>query len=1261
MNLHTYLPQDRRRALAHGLTLPDRTQGTALFADISGFTPLTETLRASLGPRRGAEELTTQVNTVYTALITEIERYGGSVIGFAGDGLICWFDDADGPAALRAVSCGLALQEVIRPFQTLPSPDKSPATLAIKVAMATGPVRRFAVGDPNHLYLDTLAGTTIARLAAAERLAQKREVVIDEATAQALTALLRLQTWRQDPHTAERFGVVQQISAAGIPLLEAAPVALPVELIRPWLHPPVYERELAGQAAFLAEFRPCAALFALFSGIDYEDDAAEMQLDTITCQMQTIAARYEGDLLQLIIGDKGSYAYLNFGALNVHEDDPRRALKAAIALQSMNQELDWLAPPQIGISYGLMWAGTYGGQTRRTYTALGDDVNVAARLMETADPGQILVTPPIRTAVAHQYHFEPLPPRQVKGKSDPLHPFRLTGRHQRQTVRLQEPAYTLPIVGREAEVALVEEKLTLARQGQAQIIGIIAEAGLGKSRLVAEVIATARQRAFMVFGGACQSDGLNTPYLVWRAIGSAFFDVEPDAPLADQIDALSQAVNRLAPQRLAALPLLGTLLNLPIPDSDWTQALEPEIRRTALHALLEDCFKAAAQNEPILMVFEDMHWVDALSHDLLLELAQSLVRHPVSFVLAYRPPQLERLQQSPLKSLPNFTPVMLGQLRDSDVKQMIQAKLSQLYPRRSGDIPSELVEKLMARTQGSPFYLEELLNYLRDHDIDPRNPAVLEKIDLPDSLYTLILSRIDQLTELQKTTLRVASIIGRQFQAPWLPGYYPELGNLAEVKVALAQLDSLDITLLDSPEPEMAYLFKHIVTHEVTYQTLPFATRARLHEQFANYLETTFHDALPVETLAFHYGHSTNIAKQRYYLQKAGEAAQNNFANDAALAYYMRLLPLLTDPSAKARIHLKRGDIWRLVGDWTEAEVDYRAILNVSEHPLDRAQAQYALGKICRLRSNYDQAISWLREAEAGFLALDNPLGIVQTLTEVGYVFDRQGEFRQATEALQRALKVAHEVSYKKGIAQALNLLGNRASDQGDYSTAQTLYAESLSINRLLNDKLGISIALNNLGLITWAQGDYASARTLFEEGLSLKREMGNKQGIASLVSNLGLVTNDQGNYGGALALLTEALDLRRDIGDKFGVASSLNNLGNVAFNQGNYETAHSLLTESLSLTAALDDALGSAYNLGGLAEIAMKRGQFSRAATLSAAVGQLLIDINSKLEPAYMARIDEIVTTVQTELDEPSYQAAWSAGEQMALAEAIAYALDDS
>jgi len=818
--LRTYIPQDRLRALACGQTLPDRTAGSALFADISGFTALTESLRDALGSRQGSEELTRHLSLVYSALIAEVERHGGSVISFAGDAVTCWFDG--GEAAMRAVTCAFDLQAAMLAFSAISLPNGTTTSLALKVCVATGDARRFVVGDPEINYIDVLAGATVARTSSGEHLAGKGEILVDEATEEALGTCLSSEEWRT-AEGGEKFAVAGALRRRA-PIVHG-PDLQPLEpaLLKAWIDKSVYERECSGQASFLTEFRPGAVLFVNFAGIDYDADDAQTRLDSFVSHLQKIAARYGGTVLQLNIGDKGSYAYVNFGALSAHEDDSRRAVKTALDLR---QHTDLQL--RMGIAQGVMRVGAYGGVTRRTYGAIGDEVNLAARLMTTAGPGEILVSGPVHKALEVRFSADPRPPLPMKGKAEPLPVFVVTGERRHRAIRLQEPAHALPMVGRVPELELVNSRLDLAAQRKGQVIGIVAEAGMGKSRLVAEIIRSARRKGFVGYGGACQSDAVHTPYQAWKSVWQAFFEIDPEHPLRKQVRLLEGEVEDRAPERLDAMPLLNVVVDLQIPENDFTQHLEPKVRQGALHALLEECLKAAAKDEPILIVIEDLHWVDALSLELLEQLAKTLVGHAVGFVLAYRPSRLGIAQTSRLEALPQFTKVELRELTLGEAEQAIRAKLAQLYPARGGAMPSGLVEALMARAQGNPFYMEELLNYVRDRGLDPSD---LNRIELPDSLHALILSRIDQLSEGEKITLRVASVIGRLFRAEWLTGYYPELGAFPMVKKALDGLSNLDITPLDSPEPEWRYLFKHIVTHEVTYESLPFATRAGLHER----------------------------------------------------------------------------------------------------------------------------------------------------------------------------------------------------------------------------------------------------------------------------------------------------------------------------------------------------------------------------------------------------------------------------------------------
>jgi adenylate cyclase len=1299
-NLATYLPQDRRRALARGENLPDRAHGSVLFADISGFTPFTEALRHAYGARRGAEELTNHLDTVYTALIAEVERYGGSVTGFSGDAITCWFGDGgqgtgDGGrgTAVRAVACAVALQTAMAAFAEIALPNGEMGRLTIKIGIATGEVRRLVVGAD--YWLDVLAGETVNRTAVAEQLASAPEILLDQPTIAALGSAISLSEWRSSEATGERFGVLGAFTGE-VAVLPVEPLPeLGEEVTRPWLNPLVYEREKTGHALLQTDFRPCVALFVRFVGIDYEAGSAAEQLDQFIRPLQAILAHYEGALIDLTFGDKGSYAYINFGALTVHEDDARRAAKTALHLCDVARQHPVLAPLQIGLTRGVMRTGAYGGISRRHYGALGDEVNVAARLMSTAVPDQILVSDPLHEQLRHTFLFGAAQQLSLKGRRKPLTAFPL---HYEQTeqrpINLPEPSYNSPMIGREKEQLLIAQKLGLTQQGQSQIVALVGEAGLGKSRLALQTVLLALRQGFTSYGGACQADGLNTPYLVWKQLVANLFGLDAHQPPATQILRLQEQVRQYAPERAEALPLLGRLLDLPIPENSFTQGLESKNRQTVLHALLEDCLKRFSQQMPLLLVVEDLHWIDALSHDLLVELTQSCAAYPIFFLIVYRPTTLLRLQAPRLEARPNFTPILLSALDEAEARQLIQAKLHQLYPIRGRDVSPVLVQKLLARAEGNPFYLEELLNFLHGRGLDPRDETSWET-ELPDSLHALILSRLDQLTASQKRTMRVASIIGRLFSVSWLIGYYPALGDLPQLQADLTLLHNLDLTLLDRTEPELEYLFKHVITHEVTYESLPYATRARLHEQLAHYLEEIH---APLDSIAYHYGQSDNRAKKISYWQQAAEAAQASYANEAALAYYEQLLPLVQNSSVEAELRLKQGTIMELLGRWQEAEQAYQTALSLSS-PTQEAAVCLALGRLYRFRGVFDEALVWLARAEASGRV--HQIALLPILLETGFVLVRKRQLTEARVPLQEGLLLASQAADFASTALALNNLGNAALAEGDYEEAKKQYEESLALRRQLGDRMGMADSLNNLGLVAMAQQDLPLAQTVFKESLQFTHEIGYKHGLVAILGNLGVVAVQYGDYDKAQERLEATLSLARELGDLLYCSVLLNELARLRFWQGDIATAEAYYAEmlivshqikdqpqiasaecGLGMVALAEGRLAEARpliwnslhrrqdvvekealvdSLVGMAEILWREGQSRRCAQLLGGIAAVLATYGIAIRREMAEFHAKLLTAVRQNLSPTEFEAAWAEGETMNLEQAIHYALEET
>ncbi|HEY3312216.1 MAG TPA: tetratricopeptide repeat protein [Anaerolineales bacterium] len=1295
MTLQTYLPQDRLRALARNETLPDRTSGSALIADISGFTGLTEALRQALGTRHGAEELTKHLDAVYSVLIDEVERYGGSVIGFAGDAITCWFDQSQGEPAALATSCAFALQEVMRSFSTIQLPNQKPAGLSVKVAIATGLVRRFSVGDPDIQRLDALVGATVARTSTAEHLAKKGSILLDETTVNLLGSSLVVTEWCEDPETHEHFAVGGKFNHAVQPIIQSPLPTLSNEQLRSWIHPQVFDREIHNQGAFLTEFRPCLALFVRFQGIDYDSDAAEEELDAFIKKAQKTAVRHGGTLMDITIGDKGSYLYINLGALSAHEDDARRAIKIARELRDGSN-----LQTQIGITQGMMRVGAIGGEKRRAYGALGDDVNLAARLMQTAAPGEILVSGHVHNITANDFTFDPHPPLPMKGKTEPLPVFAVMGERQQRAIRLQEPAYALPMVGRRAEVKIIAEKLDLTLKGQSQIIGIVADAGMGKSRLVAEVIRLAHKQGFAGYGGVCQSDAINTPYLAWKAILAAFFDVDPSAPYRKQIRSLEGEIEDRAPERVQAMPLLGSLLDLEIPDNDFTRTLEPEFRQSTLRALLEDCLRATAQDEPLLIVIEDLHWIDPLSHDLLEELARALTDKPVCFVLAYRPPELARLEKPRLEAMPNFTKIELKELTVEEAEQAIRAKLVHLYPAGGGSLPTVLVEKLMSRAQGNPFYLEELLNYLHDRGLNPRDPNTLEKIELPDSLHTLILSRIDQLSEHEKMTLRVASIIGRSFRAAWLTGYYPELGSMPQVVVDLNELSTLDITPLDSTETELIYLFKHIVTHEVTYESLPFTMRAQLHEHLAQFLESTYPENPPLDALAFHYGLTNNLSKKREYIMKAAEAAFSVFSNESALEYYNQAMGLTTEPASVVDIHLKSGEIKELIGTREDAAPHYKAALQIAESNNLTQLTIKCLIKVGFTIGDYQQSLVWVKKAYEIACQINEPGSICDALIELSDVYWRMGNLNLGLQHAQKAISLARQENDRAREALACFFAATICGAMGDYVESHKNFETTLAIAREMNDMRRIGSTLLNCALTYYYEGDYQTARKYTEESLNFSRKIGDKRHTTIALNNLGNIFFIKGDFQSAQGYYLESLSLARELADRYSTSIAVSSLGILAFQEGRLEEAEGYYQEGMAISQALghkdsialihcyqgllalarhdelkarrsfQEGLKIAfesnlkayviYNLIGFACVYQAENNPRRAAQLLGAVNAIGTAAGFKIELELEQPYETTLLAAKGGLGQEAFDEAWRTGQQMTMDEAVKSALTE-
>jgi class 3 adenylate cyclase/Flp pilus assembly protein TadD len=1242
-DLSAYIPQDRRAALSQGVDLPDRASGAAMFADVSGFTPLAEALVSALGPRRGAEELTALLNQVYSALIEQVERFGGSVISFSGDAITCWFEDGswgmgDGswgnerfspspisqppaPAALRAAACALAMREAMGAFAAIPAPG-GPAALSVKVAVAAGPVRRFLLGDPQTQLLDVLAGPTLDRLSAIAQLVERDDVGVDPPTLDLVAGGVRVRGRRTGGRRAARVVLLGGLAA---PVAYSPWPALAGELgerqARAWLPPVIYERMRAGAAPFLAELRPATALMLQFGGLDYDANDAGERLDRYIRAVQQVIARYEGTLIDITMADKGGYLYAAFGAPVAHEDDATRALRAALELRDMPVMAAGDAP-RIGISQGTMRTGPYGGASRRAYGVLGDEVNLACRLMSAAAAGQILVSGRLRRVLTAGFFWSALPAMQVRGKRAPVELYRLLGAAEAQPGALRQAAPAAGVVGRAAERAALDElgAALLAGHGGAAVIE--GEPGIGKSRLLADLVERLRQRGAASLAGAGQSVEQQAPYRAWRDVFRSYFELDDSADPDAQRGAVVARARAAIPAQIERLPLLNDVLGLGLPDTPLTAGLAGAARSDALGDLLVALLRARAAAQPLVLAIEDAHWLASRSWALAARVARAVAaeRLPLLLLLATRRLEPDHPGAPHLRALveANARLVQLGQLGPSDIAALAADRLG-LSP---DELPAALGELLHERALGNPFFAEELVATLRERglirieaaDADPlARPRCVVASDLrragallPDTLQGLLLARIDRLTPAQQLTLKVASVIGTTFAVE--PLQFARGRETAasgdQIKDQLRALAAQDYTWLEDPEPNLAYRFKHVLTRDAAYETLLFAQRRALHRSVAEWYEQTFGAAGPAlaphyPLLAHHYGRAEAPERERHYAWLAGIQAAEQYANAEAVAFFTRALELTPpgDLAARYAALFEREAAEELLAA-REAQARDLAELAALADALgdDRRRAEVArsrarlaerVGDIAEMRALAQQAVALAEAAGAADVAID-------AYDQLAWACMRAGTYAEARAHAEAGLRLARAGTNRRDEAQLLTALGCACAESGDLAMARVCLEQSAQIFRALGRQRGESVALGNLGEVVALDGDFAAARGYFERALQLYRMTGDRRNEGWILGNLGQSAMHLGDYPAARALHEQAAAIARATGDRNTEALALIDLGLVAHQLGDHATAHSHAVEALALaTVAFTRIRGllvaghTLYGLGRLPEAA--------------------------------------------------------------------------
>ncbi len=899
--------------------------------------------------------------------------------------------------------------------------------------------------------------------------------------------------------------------------------------------------------------------------------------------------RYEGTITQFT----GDGAMALFGAPVAHENHAQRACYAALAIQKglegygekVKKDCGIDFKMRIGLNSGPVIVGSVGADLKMDYTAIGDTVNLASRMQTMAQPGGVLVAPDAYRLARDFFEFHPLGKLKVKGKEEPVEAYRLLKAKEVST-RIEAAAAKglTRFVGRKKEIAALKEGFDRAAAGSGQVVCIVGEAGVGKSRLLLELRRSLSHRDHVYLEGHCLHYGSSMPYLPLLDILRSYFDIEEGEREFVIKKRMAEKVAQMHGGLKTIMPPLHELLSLKVDDEGYAR-LDPVTKREKTFEAIRDLLVRESQDQPLVIAIEDLHWIDRTSEEFLRYFIDWLPNSHILLLPLYRP---EYTHQWGSRSC-------YSQIRVDELPLKSSAELVS-YILEDADVAPELRDLILKRAAGNPLFMEEFTHALvengsiqrKDHEYFlATKPGDLH---VPDTIQGIIAARMDRLDDNLKRIMQVASVIGRDFAYRILQTI---TGMQEELKSHLLNLQGLEFIYEKSLFPELEYIFKHALTQEVAYNSLLQKRRKEIHQRIGKAIEDIYPDRLEefYEALAHHYSMSEDWEKAFQYLKLSGLKASLGYSLQEAMGYYKQAISVLsklppTEQTKRAGVEVRLlmdfplfglgfpGDsieifqqgerLSRELGDG-KSEANFQTILSCCStskgrapeglrwgetafrraEQLDDVDLMVASGfEVCQCAVNLGQfrkvlevsakCIAVLEKTQRQADYYGRPFNTYSALLAVqGGAMAMMGHFKEAEECCEKSLCFLRTIDNRYGLAMTEGTYGNVLAFKGDGKRALEHLQEALQHCEATQFVTVVGLTCNGLGAAHMYQGEMEAARLHLERGIktSAEADMSMQTSLAHFL--LGMVNFFSGDSASAQRCAEEALRVAQSNAEK--------------------------------------------------------------------------------------------------------------------------------